>query len=318
MEAKETLQSYLRTMWLIRFFEEALDELFAKGLVKGTSHFSAGQEAVAVGGCAGLQPLDAITSTHRGHGHFIAKGGDPKRIMAEIFGRKTGYVNGRGGSQHMACFEIGFLGSNGITGGGIPVATGAALAFKLQGLDRVVLCFFGDGAVNTGYFHESVNMASIWKLPVVYLCENNLYAMSTPFDYAFPVEDIASRAVAYGIPGVVVDGNDVLQVKRAVSEAAERARTGDGPTLIEAKTYRYYGHSKSDYREYRTCEEEQQWRQRDPIIRLEQYLLERGLATRTELDDIRSDAKREIDEAIAFAQASPEPEPELATMGVFA
>lgn len=318
MLPKEELLSYLRKMWLIRFFETSLDELFGKGLIKGTSHFCAGQEAVAVGACAALRPDDAITSNHRGHGHFIAKGGDPKRIMAEIFGKSTGYVGGRGGSQHMACFEIGFIGSNGITGGGIPVATGVALAFKLRGLKRVALCFFGDGAVNTGYFHESLNMAAIWKLPVIYLCENNLYAMSTPFDYAFPIEDIAIRASAYGIEGVIVDGNDVLAVREAVLRAAEKAREGGGPTLIEAKTYRYYGHSKSDYREYRTRDEEIDWQQRDPIMRFEQYLLRNSIATQSEIDEIRRSARKEIDEAIEFAQESPEPDERFATCGVFA
>ncbi|MFA4029841.1 MAG: hypothetical protein GDYSWBUE_001150 [Candidatus Fervidibacterota bacterium] len=316
--SKDELLSYLRKMWLIRFFEMALDELFGKGLIMGTSHFCAGQEAVAVGACAALRPDDAVTSNHRGHGHFIAKGGDPKRIMAEIFGRGTGYVGGRGGSQHMACFEIGFVGSNGITGGGIPIATGVALAFKLRGLDRVALCFFGDGAANTGYFHESLNMASIWKLPVIYLCENNLYAMSTPFDYAFPVEDVAARAAAYGIPSRIVDGNDVLAVRDAVKEAADRARSGYGPMLIEAKTYRYYGHSKSDYREYRTRDEELDWQRRDPIVRFERFLLSNGIAASEEIDEIRRSARAEIDEAVAFAEASPEPDERFVTYGVFA
>ncbi|MCS7252430.1 MAG: thiamine pyrophosphate-dependent dehydrogenase E1 component subunit alpha [Armatimonadota bacterium] len=317
MLPKEELLSYLRKMWLIRFFEMALDELFGKGLIKGTSHFCAGQEAVSVGACAALRPDDAVTSNHRGHGHFIAKGGDPKHIMAEIFGKATGYVGGRGGSQHMACFEIGFFGSNGITGGGIPVATGIALAFKLRGLDRVALCFFGDGAANTGYFHESLNMASIWKLPVIYLCENNFYAMSTPFDYAFPIEDVSERAAAYGIPSMIVDGNDVLAVREAVKGAAERARMGYGPMLIEAKTYRYYGHSKSDYREYRTLEEELDWKARDPITRFERFLVSSGVATQDEIDDIRKSAREEIDSAVTFAESSPEPDEQFATCGVF-
>lgn len=318
MLPKDELLSYLRKMWLIRFFETTLNELFGKGLIKGTSHFCAGQEAVAVGACAAIRPDDAVTSNHRGHGHFIAKGGDPKRIMAEIFGRSTGYVGGRGGSQHMACFEIGFIGSNGITGGGIAIATGVALAFKLRALDRIALCFFGDGAVNTGYFHESLNMAAIWKLPVIYLCENNLYAMSTPFDHAFPVEDAAVRADAYGIPGIIVDGNDLLAVMGAVKGAAERARKGFGPTLIEAKTYRYYGHSKSDYCEYRTREEEMDWQRRDPIMRFERFLLDNGIAAQEEIEEIRMSARAEIDEAVAFAESSPEPDERLATCGVFA
>jgi len=240
-------------MLKIRRFEEKLNDLYAMGYIQGTIHLYIGQEAVSVGACAALKNHDYITSTHRGHGHFIAKGGDINRIMAEIWGLDEGYCAGRGGTQHMADFSIGHLGSNGITGGQIPIATGAALAIKMQGKEQVVLCFFGDGATNEGVFHESLNMGAVWKLPVVYICENNLYAMSTPVSNAFAIKDIATRATAYGMPGHIVDGMDVVDVKRVVDEAVNRARDGRGPTLVECKTYRFLGHSRSDTRAYRTC-----------------------------------------------------------------
>lgn len=298
---------YYRTMLTIRFFEERVHEVFTKGLVRGTCHLCVGQEAVAVGACAGLSPGDQVTSTHRGHGHFIAKGGDPRRIMAELFGKATGYAGGRGGSQHMAAFDIGFLGSNGITGGGIPIATGAALTAKLKRTGRVVLCFFGDGAASQGTFHESLNMASLWKLPVIYLCENNLYAMSTHARRSLSVANVADRAPAYSMPGQVVDGSDVLAVRQSVSEAADRARAGEGPSLIEAKTYRFCGHSRSDDCAYRTPEEEAQWRKRDPVELFRRKLTDAGLLDDEADKRVRRQVADLIDEAVAFAQASPEP-----------
>lgn len=314
---EELLHAY-RKMLLIRRFEERLDELFARGVIRGTSHLCAGQDAVAVGACMALQAQDYVTSNHRGHGHMLAKGGDVKRVMAELFGKATGYSGGRGGSQHMACVEIGFLGSNGITGGGLPIATGAALALQMQKRDSVVLCFFGDGAANTGAFHESLNMAAVWRLPIIYLCENNGYAMSTPFAEAFAIEHVADRAAAYGMPGVVVDGCDVLAVREAVAAAASRARASEGPTLVEVKTYRYYGHSKSDKCEYRTREEEADWKARDPIELLAARLQAEGAATQEELAEVSAAVKADIEAAVAFAESSPEPEPETLREGLFA
>lgn len=305
-------------MWLIRLFEEKVDQLFAEGVLRGTSHLCAGQEASAVGVVAGLRPTDYVTSTHRGHGHFLAKGGDPRKLMAELFGRATGYAAGRGGSQHVACYEIGFLGSNGITGGGIPIATGAALAIQRRKQDHVVAAFFGDGAANQGVFHEALNMAAIWKLPVLYVCENNLYAMSTPVREAFAVEDIAARAAGYGMPGVVVDGMDFFAVRAAVAEAAERARAGGGPTLLECKTYRMLGHSRGDRRVYRTREEEAQWAARDGIPRLRDALIRCGEMTEAEAERIRDDVAREVEESVAFAKASPVLPVEAALEGVYA
>lgn len=307
-DQRERYLGYLRTMHVIRKFEEALDELFGQSLVRGTCHLCVGQEASAVGACAALRPSDQVTSTHRGHGHLIAKGGDPRRIMAELFGRADGYARGRGGSQHMGCLDVGFLGSNGITGGGIPLATGAALAAKLKGADTVVLSFFGDGATAQGAFHEAVNMGTLWKLPVIYFCENNLYAMSTPFRAHSAAPDVVSRAGAYGVPGVKVDGNDLLAVKSTVEQAAERARSGSGPTLIESVTYRWLGHSKSDKREYRTADEEAEARRRDGIARFRDYLVVEGIATQDDVAHAEAEARRIVDEAVRFASESPAPE----------
>jgi len=316
--APDVLLSYYRRMLLIRRFEETLDELFRSGSVSGTTHLCAGQEAVAVGACAALEPPDQVLSNHRGHGHFIAKGGEPRRIMAELFGKVDGYSRGRGGSQHMAHFPIGFIGSNGITGGTIPIATGSALSAKLRRSGHVVLAFFGEGAANQGTFHESLNMGAAWDLPIIYLCENNLYAMSTALSEVSKTADIAVRAAAYGMPGEIVDGNDVLAVRDVVAVAAQRARAGRGPTLIEAKTYRHFGHSKSDQREYRTEAEEAEWRAKDPILRFAAHLTERG-ALDTELDArMRDEVAAEIREAVAFAEQSPTPDPEEAGRGLFA
>lgn len=317
-EAQELL-TYYRRMWLIRRFEERVMELFGQGLITGTAHACVGQEACAVGACAALRPEDYITSTHRGHGHLLAKGGDPKRLMAELFGKATGYCQGRGGSQHVADFSIGFLGANGITGGGLPIATGAALALQLQGSDRIVLAFFGEGATTGGMFHESLNLAAAWRLPLLFFCENNLYAMGTRYERVAPTPHVADRAKGYGIPGVIVDGNDVLAVKAVVAEAAARARSGQGPTLIEAKTYRHLGHSKGDRdRRYRSREEEQEWLQRDPILRCAARLRELGALDEERDALLRAEVEEEVEEAVRFARESPWPDPRSATEGVFA
>jgi len=307
-----------RDLLLIREFELSLDRLFAKGVIRGTAHFCVGQEASAVGVAAALRPGDYVISYHRGHGHFLALGGDPRRIMAELYGKATGYSGGRGGSQHVACFEIGFLGSNGITGGGLPVGTGAALALKLQQKDGVVVVFFGDGAANQGSFHESLNLGALWDLPVVYICENNLYSMFTHISESTSVSDIAVRAAGYGMPGVTVDGNDVFEVLEATEQAVARARAGEGPSLIECKTYRQLGHSKSDKREYRTRDEEREWEARDPIQSYRAHLLDNGLAREDELSAIDEEVAREMEEAIKFAEESPLPSTEELGSSIFA
>jgi TPP-dependent pyruvate/acetoin dehydrogenase alpha subunit len=305
-------------MLLIRLFEQRVEELFSTGVVRGTTHPAIGQEATAVGACGALRRGDYVTSTHRGHGHFLARGADPRRIMAELFGKATGYSRGRGGSQLMADFSLGFLGANGITGGSIPIATGAGLSARLRGTGRVALCFFGDGASNQGTFHESLNMAGLWKLPVVYLCENNGYAMSTAVRDAVPVPHIADRAAGYGIPGVAVDGNDLLAVRAAVAAACTRARALEGPTLIECKTYRLSGHSRGDPRKYRTPEEEQAWWARDPILRFRDWLRGRGWLSRADDARLRREVKQQVADAVRYARTSPDPDPATVGKGVFA
>jgi len=314
----QMLMESWRAMLLIRRFEEAVADVFAEGKIVGTAHFCIGQEASAVGTVAALRPDDMVTSNHRGHGHFLAKGADPGRLMAELFGKATGYAGGRGGSQHVADFSIGFLGSHGITAGMIPVATGAALSQKQLDTGRVVVAFFGDGATGQGAFHEAVNIGAAWELPIVYLCENNLYAMSTSIEQSFKVTSVADRACAYGIPGVAVDGNDVEAVYQTVHRAVEQARLGGGPTLVEARTYRYCGHSKSDQCLYRTDDEEQGWLERDPLIIAEERILEREIATREALDPIAEDVSAEVEAAVRFALESPDPDPSTVEDGVFA
>ena len=292
-------------MLRIRQFELRVDGLFAAGELKGTSHLAAGQEATAVGAVAALQPQDYVASNHRGHGHFLARGADPNRLMAELFGKETGYSRGKGGTQHMADFSIGFLGMNGITGGMLTIATGAAFSARYRHSGQVALAFFGDGASNQGTFHESLNLAAIWQLPVIYLCENNLYAMSAPARKLVSVEHIADRAAAYGLPGVVVDGNDVLAVRAAVADATERARSGNGATLIEAKTYRILGHSRGDLRLYRTREEEEEWAKRDPIARFKDVMIAQGELTEAQFNQWETETDTEIDAAETFARESP-------------
>jgi len=309
--------AYLRLMKLIRAFEGWVDRLFVEARIHGTTHLCTGQEAVPVGACAAIKSTDLASGSHRGHGLALAKGLSAGRLMAELLGRRDGYCQGKGGTQHVASLAHGFLGTNGITGGGIPIATGAALAAKLRRTGQVVLSFFGDGATNQGTFHESLNMAAIWRLPVVYVCENNLYAMSTPIREAAAVERLAVRAAAYGMPGETIDGNDVLEVREAVARAAERARSGGGPTLLECTTYRHHGHSKSDLREYRTREEEECWLALDPILRSERRLMGAGELTPEALEGLNAEVDAEIDAAVAFAEASPPLDQSLAAEGVY-
>jgi acetoin:2,6-dichlorophenolindophenol oxidoreductase subunit alpha len=304
----EQLREVLRKMHLIRKFEEGAEDAYLRGLIHGTMHLSIGQEASALGICMPLEAADQITSTHRGHGHCIAKGARVDRMFAEFFGKTSGYCKGRGGSMHIADVAAGNLGANGIVGGGIPIAVGAALSAKMQKNNKVVICFFGDGANNEGAFHEALNMAAIWKLPVVFVCENNGYGMSTSTLRSTAVANIAERAAGYAMPGVIVDGNDFSAVAEASSEAVARARRGEGPTLIESKTYRHRGHSKSDRNRYRTKEEIEEWKTlRDPIARFESELIQLGLLDSAGAADIVRSVDEEIAAGIAFAQASESP-----------
>ncbi len=309
------LSDLLRTMIRIREFESNVEKLFEAGKIPGFTHLSIGQEAVATGVCAALRVDDWLTSTHRGHGHTIAKGAKTDRMMAELFGKRTGYCLGKGGSMHIADFSVGMLGANAIVGGSLPIATGAALSAKIKGTDQVAVAFFGDGASNRGTFHESINFAAVFKLPVIFLCENNGYASTTPLEYGTAVTDIAKRATSYDIPGVIVDGNDVLAVYEATVTAVERARAGEGPTLLEAKTYRWRGHYVGDPQEYRDKEGHKQ--QVDPIQAFSRYLIEEGVLSPTALEEMRGDIEQELIEAIDFAETSPYPEPEEALNELF-
>ncbi|MDR7481847.1 MAG: thiamine pyrophosphate-dependent dehydrogenase E1 component subunit alpha [Armatimonadota bacterium] len=305
-------------MLLIRAFEEQAELLFTQGRVHGTMHLSVGQEAVAAGVCAALRPNDYILSTHRGHGHCLAKGADVRGMMAEFLGKATGLCRGRGGSMHIADVEGGNLGANGIVAGGLPIATGVGLSIQLRRSGQVCVAFFGDGAANEGAFHEALNLAAIWRLPVVFVCENNQYAMSMPAGRSMNVERVSQRACAYGIPGETTDGMDVLAVHAAAAAAIARARAGDGPTLLECLTYRYKGHSKSDLQRYRTRDEVEAWRQRDPIVRFRQWLLAEGLLTAEAADELAREARAVIEDALRFAEASPEPDPTTLLDDVYA
>ncbi|GAB3042274.1 thiamine pyrophosphate-dependent dehydrogenase E1 component subunit alpha [Virgibacillus ainsalahensis] len=306
--SKQELKGMLHDMMLIRSFEETVEKLFQQGKIHGTMHLCVGQEATAVGACAPLTKEDKITSTHRGHGHSIAKGTEINGMMAELLGKETGYCKGKGGSMHIADLNVGNLGANGIVAAGLPLGTGAALTSKMKDLGYVVVCFFGDGASNEGAFHESLNLASVWDLPVVFFCENNLYGMSGSVKEMVNVENIADRAQAYGIQGEVINGNDVLEVAATTERAVEKARNGDGPTLIEAHTYRWKGHSRSDARKYRTRDEEKEWKkQRDPIALFRAQLIEDEVLTEEDLAELDQQIKREIDEAVEFAENSKAP-----------
>lgn len=306
MEKGLMVESY-RKMVLIRKFEMCASKLFAQNKLPGFLHLYVGEEAVATGVCSALEVTDYITSTHRGHGHLIAKGGDVKKMMAELFAKETGYCKGKGGSMHISDRDKGILGANGIVGAGIPIATGAAFASKYKGDGRVAVSFFGDGAANRGTFHEALNMAAAFKLPAVFVCENNLFAISVCARYHMAISDISDRAAAYGMPGYSIDGNDVELVYETTKAAVERTRRGEGPTLIECKTWRHRGHYEGDPDDYRTAEEKSEWMQKDPIERLAKRLIEEGICTQAELDAIASDADKLLAEAIDEAEAAPVP-----------
>ncbi len=311
------LKDFYRGMKKIREFELRAIRERRNGLIPGFIHSCVGQEATAVGACQSLSRADVITSTHRGHGHLIAKGGDPKYMMAELAARSAGYCLGRGGSLHISDFELGILGANGIVGGGFPAAVGAGLAFKMRKEERVSLTFFGDGAINQGTFHESANMAGLWELPVIFFCENNLYGEGTPQHKQAPIQDLALRAESYGFPGVSVDGNDVLAVYEAAVKARKRALDGKGPTLIEAKTYRYRGHYEGDPMVYRPEGELEEWKERDAIDTFRAYLLKEDLVPESDLNEIDQELQQELDEAVEFAAAAPQPTKEEALQGVY-
>jgi TPP-dependent pyruvate/acetoin dehydrogenase alpha subunit len=315
---RETLYEMYRRMVSIREFELTASDLFKRGQVKGSIHAYIGQEASGVGVCMALRRDDLIAGTHRSHGHNIAKGADPKRMMAEILGKDTGYCRGRGGSMHIAAFETGSLGALAVVGAGIPIAVGAALGFMMRGEDRVAVPFMGDAATNTGNFHEGLNMASIWKLPVVFAVENNQYGVSTRISESCNIEDLSLRATSYGVPGVRVDGNDVLAVYQAATEAVARARRGEGPTLLVTETYRVEGHYVGEPEVYRSRSEVEERRKDDPVKRYRQYLLESGQAAVTELDAIDAGVKQQMVEAVQFARESPEPDPATALDYIYA
>jgi TPP-dependent pyruvate/acetoin dehydrogenase alpha subunit len=306
LSSDQLLEMY-RKMWLIRHFEQEMARLFQKNLIHGSVHSYVGQEAIAVGGCSALDQQDVITSTHRGHGHCLAKGGDPEKMMAELFGKATGYCKGKGGSMHIAELDIGILGANAIVGGSVGIATGAAFTSKYRKEGRVALCFFGDGALHQGLLHECANMAALWKLPVVYVCEYNAFAEFTHSDATFPIKELTLRSAAYGFPGVRVDGNDVLAVYRAARDAVVRARQGLGPSLLVAYTYRIEGHFVGDPLTYRTKEEVEHWRKLDPILGFRAVLEREGIPSES-LQEIESKAEQAIQRAVDFAMSSPEPD----------
>lgn len=314
---KETVINFYREMQKVRTFDLKAAELFSQALMAGNIHTCVGQEATAVGACQALRSSDLITSTHRGHGHCLAKGGDIKKMMAELFGKVTGYCRGKGGSMHIADVNLGILGANGIVGAGIPIAAGSALATKIRGTDEVTLAFFGDGATNEGVFHEAVNMAAVWKLPVIFLCENNKYGVSVCIDRICNTRDLAERAKAYDITGIVIDGNDVFAVYEAVKAAADKARKGEGPSLIEAKTYRYRGHYEGDPQTYKPKEEIEMWKQRDAVVRLRNEIVVAGLATEQELNAIDYEIAGLVAEAVEYALQSPYPLPNEVTKNVY-
>lgn len=318
LETEADRREALRRMLTIRQFDTKAGQYFADGEIPGFVHLYIGEEAVATGTCAALDPDDLISSTHRGHGHCIAKGLDPDLMMAELFGKRDGYCNGKGGSMHIADVESGMLGANGIVGAGPPLATGAALSIDYQDRDQVAIAFLGDGAVAQGQVHEAINMASTWDLPAIYLIENNHYGEATAVEDQHNVSQLSDTAQAYDIPGVTVDGMDVTAVAEAVSEARKRARAGDGPTLIEAETYRYNGHYEGDEQNYRTEEELEQWKQRDAIDTFRDRLIDRGELTEDEFEEMQASVEATIDDAIEYAQNSEYPAPEEAYDDMFA
>jgi TPP-dependent pyruvate/acetoin dehydrogenase alpha subunit len=317
-EDAETLLSLYRSMVTIRQFETMAGEYFAAGQIPGFIHLSIGQEASSVGVCSCLRPDDYVATTHRGHGHMIAKGADLKRMVAELFGKATGYCKGKGGSMHIADFSIGILGANGVVAGGLPLITGAGLSIKLRKSDQVAAVFFGDGASNRGPVHEAMNMAAIWDLPVIFVVENNQFASTTSQSYACAVGDICMRAAGYDIPGVAIDGNDVLAVREVMQAAVKRARAGEGPSLIENKTYRVRGHFEGDPQKYRDQAEVLTWKEKkDPIRRFGQVLTKNKILTKKKSQAIWDEVKTELDAAVEFAKNSPFPKPEEALEDLF-
>lgn len=314
---RNLLERLYRTMVRIRLFEQKALELFLAGELPGFLHSCLGQEAVAAGVCAALREDDYITSTHRGHGHVLAKGLAMDRMMAELYGKTTGYCKGKGGSMHIADFSCGVLGANGIVAAGLPIATGAALSAQMRRSGQVVAAFFGDGATSQGAFHEAVNLAAVWKLPVVYVCENNHYAVSTPLERQMRIASVSERAAAYGIPGITVDGNDVVAVYQAAGDLIERARRGEGPALLECRTYRWLGHYVGDPATYRPPEELAWWKSRDPLLIFERRLLQEADFSEQELAMVRREASDELEAAVDFARRSPAPRPEDALEDVW-
>ena len=320
-EDKAPLLALYRTMRLIRRFEERVVELVNRNEIPGVTHEYVGEEAVATGVCSALRRDDVITSTHRGHGHILAKGGEPSRMIAELMARASGYNRGRGGSMHIADLSLGIYGANGIVGAGAPIACGAALAAKHAGSDRVAAAFFGDGAMNQGVVHEAMNLAAIWSLPVIFVCENNGYAISASIKEMAAIERLSDRARGYGMPGEWVDGMDVLAVRGAVQKAVERARRGEGPTLLECRTYRFVGHFTAERARgirYRSDEEIAEWRKRDPVEVFPAWLEREGIATSAETEAVRRDVEGTLEDAVAFARESPFPSPEEALDGMYA
>jgi pyruvate dehydrogenase E1 component alpha subunit len=319
VEKKLCLKMY-EQMLIIRNFEEKAIDLFQHNLIRGNIHPCIGQEAISVGICSNLRQDDYMVNTHRGHGNCIAKGADLKLMMAEIFGKSTGYCKGKGGSMHIADFEGGNLGANGIVGGGIPIAVGAGISIQNRGTDQVVACFFGDGASNQGTFHESMNLSALWRLPVIFICENNQYALSTPVKEAVSVPLISDRAKAYGIPGFHIDGNDIVGVYTKMKEATERARTGEGPVLLDCMTYRFFGHFTGDPGRgmtYRSKQEMDEWSTRCPIKTFRERLFQEKIMTEEMDKKIDANVKASIEEAVQFAMESPSPSPEEATQDIF-
>ncbi len=315
---KEEKLDLYRKMLTVRAFEEKAGELFAQGLIPGFIHLSIGEEASSVGTCSVLRDDDYVASTHRGHGHLIAKGADPRRMFAELFGRKAGYCKGKGGSMHIADFSIGILGANGVVGGGFPIIIGAGLSIKLRKSDQAGVVFFGDGAANRGTFHEAANMAAIWKLPVVFVCENNLYASTTPATYSLAGGSVAGRAAAYGIPGYAINGNEILEVRKTVGKAVKWAREGKGPSIVENKTYRYRGHFEGDPQKYRTQKEVGEFQRKgDPIQLFKGVLKKEGILSDKLDKDLRDEVTNLIEEAVRYAQEAPLPDPEESLEDLF-
>ncbi len=317
-DARKLLELF-QCMVTIRQFETMAQEYFAAGEIPGFIHLSIGQEASSVGVCSCLRPDDYVTTTHRGHGHMIAKGADLKKMVAELLGKKTGFCKGKGGSMHIADFSIGILGANGVVAGGLPITAGAGFSIKMRKTDQVAVCFFGDGASNRGPVHEVMNMASVWKLPIIFVVENNQWASTTPQTSTGSVQDLSIRAAGYNMPGVLVDGNDLLAVRNAAMEAIDRARKGEGPTFIENKTYRIRGHFEGDPQKYRTKAEVGKWQKKnDPIDLFSKYLIKNKKSDKSSLDKIRKDVEAELGDAVAFAKDSPFPEPKEALEDLFA